>query len=299
MACEFSVTFPGGFRRAVDAGCAGLDEVDRLEAKLSAYETGSDLSCLNRMAFDRAVPVDAEVFEVLSLAARLTEATGGAFDAATGALIKAWGFYAGPKRVPGEAELAAALAASGMAHVRLENRTVRYLRAGLEINLGSIGKGYAIDRAARAVATGSALIEGGRSSLRAIGRPPGEPRGWQVAIGDPFRPGRALGSIWLKDRALGTSGSAHQFFVHNGRRYGHILDPRTGRPAEGLASASAAAPTAAEADALSTAFFVLGVDATRRHCREHPEIGAVLVTQPGADGRAQVVVTGDIQMERI
>ncbi len=292
MACEFSVTFPAGFRRAVDAGCAALDEIERLEAKLSAYEPESEVSRLNRAAFERTVHVDAEVCEILNLAARVTEATGGAFDAATGALIKAWGFYAGPKRVPGEKELAAARAASGMAHVRLENRSVRFLRAGLEINLGSIGKGYAIDRAAGVLPSGSALIDGGRSSLRAIG-------GWQVAIGDPFRPGRALGNMWLKDRALGTSGSAHQFFVQNGRRYGHILDPRTGRPAEGLAGASVCAPTAAEADALSTAFFVLGIDAAREYCREHPEIGAVLVTQPGADGRARVAVTGNIRMERI
>jgi thiamine biosynthesis lipoprotein len=300
MACEFSITFPATFRRAVDAGCAALDEVERLETKLSAYRSGSDISYINRSAFERTVAVDAEVFNILGLAARITAATGGAFDVAAGRLVKAWGFFAGAKRVPGDAELQAARAASGMAYVTLDpaDRTVRFLRAGLEINLGGVGKGYAIDRAAETVWNRSALVEGGRSSMRAVGSPPGEPRGWQVAIGDPFRPGAALGSIWLKDRALGTSGSAEQFFVEDGRKYGHILDPRTGWPASQLASASAIAPAAAEADALSTAFFVLGVEGTRRYCREHPGIAAVLVTNPGPKP-PQVIVIGDLSMERI
>lgn len=304
MACEFSVVLGAGCRQAVDAGCAVLDEIDRVEAKLSAYRDESEISCLNRHAFEREAAVDEEVFSLLSLAAGITSATGGAFDITAGALTRIWGFFAGPKRVPTVTELNAARAAGGIRNVQLDaaRRTVRYLRPGLEINLGAIGKGWAIDRAMELLGTrfgvSSALVEGGRSSVRALGYPPGEPRGWKVAIGDPFRPGRVLGALWLRDRALGTSGSAHQFFTQDGRRYGHILDPRTGWPADELASASAIAPTAAEADALSTAFFVLGVAGTRRYCREHPGSGAVLVTKPGPKP-AQVAVIGDVQMERI
>lgn len=284
MACDFSLLVPAQCRRAVDAGCAALDEVERLESKLSAYRADSDLSYMNRNACQAPVVVDDEVFVLCQRAARITGETGGAFDIATGALTKAWGFFCGPKRVPGQGELEAALAASGMAQVELElaKRTVRYRRPGLEINPGSIGKGYAIDRGLERIrGVRCVLMQGGQSSLKAVGAPPDEPRGWRVAIGDPHRPGRAVATVWLKDRALGTSGAANQYFIEGGRRYGHVLDPRTGWPADQLASASALASSAAEADALSTAFFVMGVEGTRQYCRRHPEAGAVLVTKPG------------------
>lgn len=298
MACEFSVTFPSDCRSAVDAGCAALDEVERLEEKLSAYIEDSDLSRLNRSATERPVPVDAEVYAVLRSAWKVSALTGGAFDAAAGALVKAWGFYRGPRRVPTPHERAAALAASGSAHVEFDDnrRTVRFRRSSLEFNLGSIGKGYAIDRALQRIqaefGVRSALMQGGQSSLKGIGAC------WTVAIACPKRPGRTVARVRLRDRALGTSGAANQFFVHQGRRYGHVLDPRTGWPAHGLFSASGIARTATEADALSTAFFVLGVDGTRRFCREHPDIGAVLVV-PGETREAapDVVVTGTVDAE--
>ncbi len=298
MACEFSVVFPAGVRRAVDAGCAALDEVDRLEDKLSVYREESDISRLNRLFGVSAVRTDAELYHLLRWAARLSEATGGAFDAASGALVKAWGFFRGPRRVPAESERTAALAASGSAHLTFDDATQAVVsdRPGLELNLGGIGKGYAIDRAFHLLRTGyrvpAALMQGGQSSIKAIGTPPGEPRGWTVAIGDPLRLGRTLARVRLGDRALGTSGADHQFFVESGRRYGHILDPRTGWPASGLFSASAIAPTATEADALSTAFFVMGIEATRRFCEIRPDVGAVLV----APGKIVVIGAPDVEV---
>jgi thiamine biosynthesis lipoprotein len=298
MACEFSVVLPAGVRRAVDAGCAALDEIDRLEDKLSIYREESDVSRLNRLFGCSAVRTDAELFHLLRLAARLSEATRGAFDAASGALVKAWGFFQGPKRVPAETERAAALAASGSAHLKFDDaaQTVASRRPGVELNLGGIGKGYAIDRALHLLRNScrvpAALMQGGQSSIRALGTPRSEPRGWTVAIGDPLRPGRTLARVRLRDRALGTSGADHQFFIEGGRRYGHILDPRTGWPAAGLFSASAIAPTAAEADALSTAFFVMGVDATRRFCETRPDVGAVLV----APGKIVVIGAPDVEV---
>src|SRR5262249_4156409 len=144
---------------------------------------------------------------------------------------------------------------------------VRLDRAGVEINLGSIGKGYALDRMAELlVAEGieNFLIHGGNSSVlgRGVGQESGvrsqeleeterETRGWWVGLRHPLVPERRIGEICLRDRALGTSGSGTQFFVHEGKRYGHILDPRTGRPAEGTLSTTVAAPTGAEADALA------------------------------------------------
>ena len=170
---------------------------------------------------------------------------------------------------------------------------MRYLRPGLEINLGSIGKGYALDRAAELLRAGvgrvGGLLHGGHSSVFAIGSEPGDARGWAVGIRHPWDPERRLALVRLRDRALGTSAATFQHLEYNGRKLGHILDPRTGWPAEGVASASVVAPTAAEADALATAFFILGIEAARAYCAAHPGIGAVLLPQGDA---ARPVVLG-------
>jgi thiamine biosynthesis lipoprotein len=160
---------------------------------------------------------------------------------------------------------------------------VRYLRPGLEINLGSIGKGYALDRAA-AIVRGrrnlpGALLHGGHSSVYAIGIEPGDERGWAVGLGHPWEPGRRIALLRLRDRALGTSAATFRHLEHDGRRLGHILDPRSGWPAEGVALASAVAPSAAEADALATAFYILGAEKTRAYCDAHPDVGAVLLLE--------------------
>lgn len=298
MACEFSLRFPAGTRGAVAAGCAALDEVERLEGKLSVYRDDSDISRLNQRHAGSAVRVDAEAYGLLRAAARLSAATGGAFDAASGALVEAWGFLRGPKRVPSESEIAAALAVSGSSHLVFDDAefTIRASNS-IHFNLGGIGKGFAIDRAFELLrgrySIGCCLMQGGQSSMKAMGTPPGESRGWPVAIGDPLRPGRVIARIWLRNRALGTSAADHQFFTDRGRRFGHILDPRTGWPARGTLSATAIAASAAEADALSTAFFVMGPEATHRFCAAHPQYGAVLLV-PGESIKLapQVLIAG-------
>jgi thiamine biosynthesis lipoprotein len=173
-----------------------------------------------------------------------------------------------------------------------KNRTVRFLKPGVEINFGSIGKGYALDQAAeRTRTTGirNALLHGGHSSVCAIGTGPERGRGWPVGIRHPWKPDQRLATVRLKDRALGTSAATFQHLEHAGRKLGHILDPRTYWPAESMASASVVAPTAALADALATAFFILGVDKARLYCENHPEIAAVLLP---AEESAQPVVVG-------
>ena len=294
MACEFSASFPAGIRNAVSAGYEALDEVERLERMLSVYREDSEVVRLNRCG---SGAVDREVYGLLRWAVHLSAATGGTFDAATGALTKTWGFFRGPKRVPAAAEIATALAASGSRHVHLNDagRTIRFDRTGVEFNLGAIGKGFAIDCALHLMRTRyrifNALMQGGQSSIGTLGC-------WTVAIGHPLLPGRTFAHVRLKDRAMGTSADTNQFFQQQGRRYGHILDPRIGWPARGVLSASAVAPTATEADALSTAFFVMGVEGTRRFCARYPQFGAVLMTpavQP--DAAPEVHVLGAVDVE--
>ena len=278
MACEFSVTLPGHTRGGVDAACAALDEVERLEAKLSVFREESELARLNRELSDRFTAVDPEVYRLLRWAARLSAATGGAFDPAGGALVRLWR----GRQVPSDAAVTAALATSGAQHLEFDDQAaaIRASRPGIEFNLGAIGKGFAIGRGLHRMAVRCALMQGGQSSIKGTGSPAGSRRGWAVDLADPLRPGRSFARVWLRDRALGTSAADHQFFTEGGRRYGHILDPRTGRPARQVVSATAIAASATEADALSTAFFVMGVERTREFCEAHPEYGALLIQPP-------------------
>jgi len=286
MGCEFSVQLPAACPDGLNAGEAALDEIEEMERLLTVYADDSDAAYLNRHAAARPVRTDGRLFALLARSAELHRLTEGAFDVATHALLMAWGFFKGPRRVPDEPQRRAALACSGMRLVELApaDRTVRYLAEGVGINFGSIGKGYGIDRAiARLRDRGgveSILLQGGLSSVRAVGSPGRDGQGWRVGLQNPTDRRRRLATVRLIDRAMGTSGIDQQSFEAGGRRFGHILDPRTGWPVEPLASASAVAADAATADALATAFFVMGLDKTRIFCQNHLGIGALLVLRP-------------------
>lgn len=293
MACRFEVFLNAGqYADGPAAALAALDKIESLEEQLSVYRETSEIMAINRQAAARELPLEPRLFELLDLCARLNQETGGALDVTTGPLTKVWGFFERRGAVPTAAALDEALAKVGTRHVRLdaERKTIRFEREGIEINLGAIGKGYALDRCAesmRASGVCDFLWHGGRSSVLAAGSRSGigqDQAGWLVGIGDPRHPGSRIAEIRLRDRAMATSGSRVQSFRHEGRRFGHILDPRTGWPAEGTLSATAVAPSAALADALSTAFYVLGIEATARYCEEHADAGAALL-EHGASGR--------------
>jgi thiamine biosynthesis lipoprotein len=307
MACRFEVVFNvGEVPDATELGVAALDLVDEIEATISIYREESELSRLNAGAAAGWQPVSDELHGLLTLARELHGRTGGGFDIAAGALVRAWGFLRRQGRTPTDDELASALAASGMRHVELDaaGRRMRFTRPGVEINPGAIGKGWAVDRASDALAAAgvpSMLVHGGQSSVRARGiHGPALPgrRGWPVGLRHPLFPGRRLATIALEDRALGTSGSATQFFVDRGRRLGHILDPRTGRPAEGVLSATVIAPTAAVADALSTAAYVLGVAGLETIAPPGGDVAAILVL-PGRSPASVRVVMANVAAETV
>lgn len=303
MGTVFEVVLPLGTPNASQAACSALDLIDHLESLLSAYREDSEVSRLNREACHREIVVSPELYELLELSARLTRDTDGAFDVAAGALIKTWGFFRGPRRVPEPEERKEALRRTGMHHVVLnpERRSVRFLRPGVEINLGSIGKGYALDRAATLLreefGIRSALLHGGHSSVYAIGSLPGVERepsaigksegGWPVGLTHPEDPRIRLKTVWLQNGGLGVSAKTYRYLEWRGQKLGHILDPRTGWPAQGIAQVSVLAPSAAEADALATALFVLGEDAARRYLASHPEVRAILLSEPQREGLAQ------------
>lgn len=295
MATTFEVLLPFGTERAQEHAEAALDLIDALESQLTVYREDSEVSRLNQRAHEQPVVVEERLFGLLALAQRLSEETQGAFDIAVGALVKAWGFYRRAGRVPTPGELAGVRPKIGMRFVKLDAaaRTATFTRPGLEINLGSIGKGYALDRVVEHLAVeGScraALVHGGHSSIFALGSEPGTRRGWEIGIRHPETPERRLGILHLRNRGLATSAATYQHLEYQGRKLPHLLDPRTCWPAETMLQATATAPTAAEADALATAFFILGVEETRRYCERHPEVGAVLLPR---GENARLVVLG-------
>lgn len=295
MATTFEVLVPFGTPCAMEAAQETLDLIDRLEQQLTVYRESSEVSALNRRAAGESVVVEERLFHLLELADRLTRSTGGAYDITTGALSKAWGFFRRRGRVPSDAERHDVLERTGMHHVQLDApaRSIRFQTPGLEINLGSIGKGYALDRAAEHLRQqweiSAALLHGGQSSVYAIGSAPMDNRGWLVGIRHPWEQGRRFATARLCDRGLATSAATFQHLEYDGRKLGHILDPRTGWPAEGMASVTVIAPSAAEADALSTAFFILGVEGAREYCGTHPNVCALLLP---ADVNAEPVTLG-------
>jgi FAD:protein FMN transferase len=227
------------------------------------------------------VPVEPHLFALFQRAAQWHRETGGALDITSGPLSDVWGFSKRAGRWPDDDELAAALARVGMDRVVLDdtNCTILFRCPGVSVNLNCIGKGYALDRMADLMAERGLegfLLHGGRSSVLAHGNAP-DVEGWTIGLRHPLRTAERLAEFCLRNQALATSGSGTQYFSHNGRRYGHLLDPHTGLPAEGVFTATAIAPTAAEADALSTAFYIMGPTATGEYCANHPEVAAALV----------------------
>lgn len=301
MACEFQILLnsgqhPGATEAALDA----LDQIERLENQLSWFRDTSELTRINRTAAVSPVIVERRLFRLLVEAISLSAQTGGAFDITAGPLWKLWGFHRRQGKIPSNLEIQQALTQTGSHQIRLDTdaRTIQFARDGVEINLGAIGKGYALDRCGEhlvAAGVDNFLIHGGHSSILAHGSRAGDSEhepSWTVALRHPLKPDQRLVEIQLRDRALGTSGSGNQFFHSGGKRYGHVLDPRTGHPASSLLSATVIAPTAAQADALATAFFVLGAEASVAFCQPRPDFGALLVSAGEQAGSLELVTVG-------
>jgi len=294
MACEFSAIMNPGPANQVMFASDALDMVHALEAQMTAYRDDSELSELNQRAAAEPVTVEPGLFQLLLQTRALYEETQGAFDATSGPLIALWRRCRDAGRLPTQTEIDECRGRTGMNHLTFDEQhfSVRFQTQGVELNLGGIGKGYALDRAGEFLTEQQVenwLFHGGRSSILARGCHAAH-AGWPVGIMNPLFTNRRLATVLLCDQAMSTSGSNIQYFRHGGRRYGHILDPRTGWPAEPLLSATAFAPTAAEADALSTAFFVNGVEKTTRYCDNHSGIGAILIPQPRGGRRIEPIV---------
>ncbi len=303
MATRFELVLHGGDESALRAaGEEALDEITRLEDELSYFRATSQIYRLNQEAAHQPVRVSPWLFRLLQHARQLTEETGGTFDITVAPLMRCWGFYTREGRVPEPEALAAARACVGMNLVELNaaDSTVRFTLAGVQLDLGSIGKGYAVERAGellREAGVTSALLHGGTSTVLAIGTPP-DADGWKIGIEHPAsevgliphsqfaipNASGPLATITLRDQSLSVSAVWGKAFTAADRSYGHIIDPRTGQPTEGALLAAIVLPSATESDALSTMLLTLGLEGFSELLRLRQGMSA-LVFGSGIEGQ--------------
>jgi thiamine biosynthesis lipoprotein len=281
MACRFEITLPMSDQAGVEVARDALAEADKLEAQLSIFKDSSEVSRINRTAASGPVTVEPTLFALLLRCRQLARETAGAFDITSTPLSDCWGFLRRQGRIPQAHEIAAAQALVGSAGWALDrqSRTIHFKRPGVKINLGSIGKGYALDRIARLInrRVRACLLSAGASSIRAIGGGDRQQSGWVVGVRHPRQPHRRMAVLRLRDCAMATSGGEEQFFEYEGKRYGHVIDPRSGGPAGRVTSVTVIAPSAALADALATAFFVGGPEMAESYCAAHAGVSALML----------------------
>lgn len=255
--------------RARAAISDALDEAARLDAMLSNYKPHSEWSEMNRAAADRPVHLSKELFDLLAKCLDYSRESEGTFDISVGPLMKVWGFYKGTGDKADQSELMNALQYVGYQNIILNqgDLTVRFTKKGVELDPGGIGKGYAVDRmidVLRRDGVRTALVSAGGSSIYALGAPP-DADGWIVKLKDPSRPSNPPTTVRLRDQSLSTSGTYEKFFVADGKRWSHIMDPRTGTPASGMLSVSVITPETIDSEAWAKPYFILGRVWTQQH----------------------------------
>jgi thiamine biosynthesis lipoprotein len=260
-----------------------MGEFQRIDDLMSSYKPGSVVSKVNQTGFMAKVPVGEEVFRVLQEAVAASDTSGGAFDPTIWPVSQIWGFDQGG-RIPAPELLVYKTSLVGFDKLLFDeySYSVGFSIDGMGLDLGAIAKGWAVDRGIEIlVARGirNAIIDAG-GDLRIIGTRPGKDF-WRIGVQHPREPGALLLTFDLKDTAIVTSGDYERFFLVDGVRYHHILDPSTGQPARGCQSVTVLAPTAAEADACATAAFVLGPSKGLAFLRARRGVRGVIV---GADG---------------
>lgn len=271
MGTEFGIALYGPNATTLEGAAEqASEEATRIDHMLSNYVPDSELSKVNREAYDHPVQVSQEFFDLLEVCMRYSRESDGSFDITVGPLMKVWGFYKGSGHLPHRAEIRTALNHMGYRNVELDaaHRTVRFKESGMSLDPGGVGKGYAVDKMVsdlRAHGVDSALVSGGGSSIYGIGSPPNEPRGWYVRIRDAKDESKTAAVIYLKDSSLSTSGNYEKFFFAEGKIYSHIMDPRTGYPATGMLSVSVIAPRTLDSEVWAKPYYILGRQWTARH----------------------------------
>lgn len=274
------ITLYGESKDLPEAFAAGFSEMQEIDLLMSNYRPDSEITRLNLSSGGGSMVLDPRVFDCLARARRYAEMSHGAFDPTVEPLVRAYGWYDHRPSVPTDEELRNLLPRVGYECLRLDERKrgAALEVPGAGVDVGGIAKGYAVDLAVRAIkraGVDKGLVEiSGNTRFFGSGA-----KAWRVGIEHPRREGELIGTIAIGDLAVSTSGDYRRSFTVNGRRYHHILDPHSGMPAKGVASVTVVARTATEADALSTAVFVLGPVEGFTLLRKVPGAEALLVSE--------------------
>jgi thiamine biosynthesis lipoprotein len=271
MGATFSVVLYGPNQAAMNQAIdAAFDEAHRLDELLSNYRTASEWSRVNREAASQTVVVSPELFQLLSDCMEYSRRSEGTFDLTVGPLMRAWGFFGGSRHIPSGDELREARQVVGYRHVQLNarKRSVRFDHPGVEIDPGGVGKGYAVDRMIeilRARGFRNALVAASGSSIFGLGSPPDEARGWRIDVADAWDQRKNAAQFFLKNMSLSTSGSYEKSFRAGGHRYSHIMDPRSGVPAEKAVQVTVMAPRSIDSEVWAKPYFIQGSAWTEAH----------------------------------
>lgn len=285
MACDFELLFNmQQYAQSGNVTTLAFELIDQLEDQMSVYREHSEVSKINRDASLNAIELESRLFQLLQLAVKIHDETDGAFDITSMPLSIIWGFERREGRLPGGDEIKAALESVGCEKVKLDSSklTVEFADPKVSINLGGIGKGHALDRVVELLESSEVLdfvIHGGQSSVVARGSQNVDKSipGWSVGLSHPLTPDHRLAEITLRNASLGTSGTGRQGFFVDGQRFGHIIDPRTGWPADRFLSTTVISPSAALSDALATAFFVMSLAEIESYCRTNEKVKAICI----------------------
>lgn len=274
--------------RSVEQAFQEIEAVDRL---MSSFKGDSQVSQLNRLAGKTWMVLDPEVLDVLEAAVLYSRLSEGAFDITVGPLLRLWGFYRDKGHLPSTQEIGQARSRVNYRDIEIDQPKgrARLKKPGMAIDLGAIAKGYAVDKAVEALkkkGIRKGLVNAG-GDLYAFGRPE-EKAPWLIGLQHPREREKVATVLEVEDRAVATSGNYERYFVLKGKRYTHILDPRTGWPIQGMASVTVMADSAMKADALATSVFVLGPQRGLALLNRLPGVEGIIVAEEGPGGKQLV-----------
>lgn len=285
MGSRFDITVVANDEAQSNASIAvAIAEITRIEKLISSWDPNSQTSSINRNAGIKPVRVDTELFNLIERAIKISKLTDGAFDISYASMDRIWKFDGSMNVMPSEVEIMTSVAKVGFNNIVLDkNESTVFLKLeGMKIGFGGIGKGYAADKAkALLIAQGAPSgIINASGDMNTWGKQP-DGSEWKVAITNPMNKNKVFALLPITDGAVVTSGNYEKFVNFNGKRYTHIIDPRSGYPSSGIISVTVFAPTAELADALATSVFVMGKEAGLDRINQLPKIECIIIDDSG------------------
>ena len=284
MGSDFEITVVAKTQLEADKQIGiAISEISRIEALISSWKTTSETSNINKNAGVSPVKVSKELFNLIQRALQISNLTDGAFDISYASMDKLWKYDGSMTQMPSKEAIKKSVAKVGYKDIVVDpqNSTVFLKNKGMKIGFGAIGKGYAADKAKKLLISNgvSGGIINASGDINSWGSKPSG-SSWQVAITNPLNKNKAFAMLPIKD-AVVTSGNYEKYVTFNSRRYSHIIDPRTGYPAQGIISVTVFAPKAELADALATSVFVMGVETGIDRINQLKAIECIIITDTG------------------